>query len=175
MSRAIFGLGMLAVTCLTLLTGLVWARVGGFAPLVHVGTLTLLLLITSGGFAAYNTLCGALFARPSQNCRQQLQQRPLRCYLMGILCLSAQVLLVIHLPVLALPLIVANAAWLSFSLPALAGLAGEGIGVQGRWQALAGSLPLSLTLAFPILGWLCFSQLMLAALGSASLPRAWQR
>lgn len=175
MARAIFGLGLLAVTCLTLLTGLVWARVGGFAPLVHVGTLTMALLVATGGFAAYNTLCGALFARPSQNCRQQLQERPLRCYLMGLLCLSGQVLLVSHLPPLAIPLLVANAAWLSFSLPALAGLAGEGIGVSGRWSALAGSLPLSLTLAFPILGWLCFSQLILAALGSASLPPAWRR
>ena len=134
-----------------------------------------ILLLCAGGFAAYTTLCGALFVGPSQSCRLQLQERPLRCYLMGLLMVLAQILLVSNVYLLAIPLILANAAWLSFSLPALAGLAGEGIGVSGRWAPTAGSLPLCLTLAFPVLGWLCLAQLLLAALGSAALPKAWQR
>lgn len=175
MGKWMMGLGLVSITLLTLLTGVVWLKVGGGAPLLHVGTLTLILLIFSAGFAAYNTLCAALFCKPSQACRAQLQERPVRCYLMGLLTLLAQIWLCIQLPVLAIPLVLANAAWLSFSLPALAGLAGEGIGVSGRWAPLAGSLPLCLTAAFPVLGWLCLAQLLLAALGSAALPKVWQR
>jgi hypothetical protein len=175
MGRWILGLGLLSVTLLTLLTGVVWFKVGGGMALVHVGTLTLLLLLLSVGLGAYNTLCGALFSKPSQACRTQLQQRPLRCYLMGVLTVLAQIWLCMHVHALAIPLVLANAAWLSFSLPALAGLAGEGIGVSGRWAPLAGSMPLCLTVALPVLGWLCLVQLILAALGSATMPGAWQR
>lgn len=136
--------------------------------------LLLAILVLTLGLAAFNTLCGALFHVPSQACRQQLRERPLRCYLMGVLALVAQTFLVLHCPPLAVLLLVADLLWLSFSLPALAVLAGEGLGVQGRWAPAAGSLPLGLTLAFPP-GWLLLSQLTLAALGSAVLPATWRR
>lgn len=137
------------------------------------GLLLSILLVTLG-LAAFNTLCGALFGGPSRSCGQQLRERPLRCYLMGVLALLAQAFLIMHCPPLALLLMLADLLWLSFSLPALAVLAGEGLGVQGRWAPAAGSLPLGLTLAFPP-GWLLLSQLTLAALGSAVLPSAWRR
>ena len=175
MSRWFLGLGLLSACSLTMLTGLLWMKMGGGAPLLQVGALTLVLLVCATGFGAYNTLCGSLFRKPSQACRTQLEERPLRCYLMGLLVLLAQIWLVVQVHALAVPLLLANAAWLSFSLPALAGLAGEGLGVSGRWAPLAGSLPLCLTLAFPVLGWLCLAQLLLAALGSACLPAGWRR
>jgi len=132
------------------------------------------ILVLTLGLAAFNTLCGALFGGPSRACREQLCRRPLRCYLMGILALSLEVLLVQQWAPLALPLLLANVLWLSFGIPALAVLAGEGLGVSGRWAPAAGSLSLGLSLAFPP-GWLLLSQLTLAALGSALLPARWRR
>ena len=140
---------------------------------ILAGLLLAILLLTLG-LAAFNTLCGALFTAPSQACGRQLRERPLRCYLMGVLALVAQVFLILHCPPLAILLLLADMLWLSFSIPALAVLAGEGLGVQGRWAPAAGSLPIGLTLAFPP-GWLLLSQLTLAALGSAVLPRPWRR
>lgn len=134
----------------------------------------LAILVLTLGLAAFNTLCGALFGGPTRDCGQQLRERPLRCYLMGVLALVAQAFLVIHWPPLALLFLLTNMLWLSFSIPALAVLAGEGLGVQGRWAPAAGSLSMGLTLAFPP-GWLLLSQLTLAALGSAALPRVWRR
>jgi hypothetical protein len=93
---------------------------------------------------------------------------------MGILALVAQTWLVIQVHVLAVPLLVADMVWLSYSLPALAVLAGEGIGVNGRWAPAVGSLPMGLSLACPP-GWVLLSQLTLAALGSAVLPGVWRR
>lgn len=136
--------------------------------------LLLAILVLTLGLAAFNTLCGALFHAPSRACGQQLRERPLRCYLMGVLALAAQAFLVLHWPPLAVLLVLADMLWLSFSIPALAVLAGEGLGVQGCWAPAAGSLPIGLTLAFPP-GWLLLSQLTLAALGSAVLPRPWRR
>lgn len=140
---------------------------------VLAGLLLAILLLTLG-LAAFNTLCGSLFGGPSRACGDQLRERPLRCYLMGVLALVAQAFLVLHGPPLAVPLLLADMLWLSFSIPALAVLAGEGLGVEGRWAPAVGSLPLGLTLAFPP-GWLLLSQLTLAALGSAVLPRAWRQ
>ncbi|MFN8610524.1 MAG: hypothetical protein U0931_23495 [Vulcanimicrobiota bacterium] len=134
----------------------------------------LVILILTLGLAAFNTLCRSLFVGPSQDCALQLRERPLRCYLMGMLALLVQTWLVMQMHLLALPLLVANMIWLSYSLPALAVLAGEGIGVSGRWAPAAGSLPIGLSLAFPP-GWLLLSQLSLAALGSAVLPKVWRR
>jgi hypothetical protein len=134
----------------------------------------LAIAILTLGLAAFNTLCRALFGGPSQACTQQLRERPLRCYLMGILALVAQTWLVIQVHVLAVPLLVADMVWLSYSLPALAVLAGEGIGVNGRWAPAVGSLPMGLSLACPP-GWVLLSQLTLAALGSAVLPGVWRR
>lgn len=134
----------------------------------------LAIVVLTLGLAAFNTLCGALFGGPSRACREQLCRRPLRCYLMGLLALVLQVFLVQQWAPLAFPLLLANVLWLSFSIPALAVLAGEGFGVQGRWAPAVGSLPLGLSLAFPP-GWLLLSQLTLAALGSAVLPARWRR
>ncbi len=64
--------------------------------------LLLAILVLTLGSAAFNTLCGALFHAPSRACRQQLCERPLRCYLMGVLALAAQVFLVLHWPQLVL-------------------------------------------------------------------------
>ncbi len=156
-----------------------WILLGGPVLLLLLrfpllaGVLLAILLLTLG-LAAFNTLCRALFGGPSQACGLQLRQRPLRCYLMGVLALVAQAFLVLHCPPLAIVLLLADMLWLSFSIPALAVLAGEGLGVEGRWAPAAGSLPLGLTLAFPP-GWLLLSQLTLAALGSAVLPPAWRR
>lgn len=134
----------------------------------------LVVLILTLGLAAFNTLCRALFVSASEDCTQQLRERPLRCYLTGMLALLLQTWLVMQLYWLAVPLLVADMIWLSYSLPALAVLAGEGLGVSGRWGPAAGSLPLGLSLAFPP-GWVLLSQLSLAALGSAVLPRVWRR
>lgn len=132
------------------------------------------ILVLTLGLAAFSTLCSALFGGPSRACREQLCRRPLRCYLMGILALSLEVLLVQQWAPLALPLLLANVLWLSFGIPALAVMAGEGLGVNGRWAPAAGSLSMGLSLAFPP-GWLLLSQLTLAALGSALLPARWRR
>jgi len=134
----------------------------------------LAILALTLGLAAFNTLCGALFMGPSRACREQLCRRPLRCYLMGLLALLLEVFLVQQWAPLAAPLLLANVLWLSFSVPALAVLAGEGLGVTGRWAPAVGSLSMGLSLAFPP-GWLLLSQLTLAALGSAVLPGRWRR
>ena len=134
----------------------------------------LAILVLTLGLAAFNTLCGALFYQPSRACREQLRQRPLRCYLMGVLALLLEVFLVQQWTPLLFPLLLANVLWLSFSVPALAVLAGEGMGVNGRWAPAAGSLSIGFSLAFPP-GWLLLSQLTLAALGSAVLPERWRR
>ena len=84
----------------------------------------LAILVLTLGLAAFNTLCGALFGGPSRACREQLCRRPLRCYLMGLLALLLEVFLVQQWAPLALPLLLANVLWLSFSIPALAVLAG---------------------------------------------------
>lgn len=175
MRRWILGIALSGSLTLLMLISLILAKVGGAPALLHLGALVFLMLVVTLGLAAFNTLCGALFARPAQNCRERLQKHPLRCYLMGLLTLLLEVFLLIQFPPLGLMLLLVNVAWFSFSLPALAGLAGEGMGVNGRWAVAAGSLPLGLTMALPILGWLCTSQLLLAALGSASLPRVWRR
>jgi hypothetical protein len=93
---------------------------------------------------------------------------------MGWCALLAQVWLVVNAPWAAVPLLFLNGLWLTRSLPALAQLAGEGLGLQGRRATVAGSLSLCLTLALPVLGWLLLAQLLVAALGSASLPQAWR-
>jgi len=165
---------VLSLTVL-LLVSLVLAKVGGAPALLHLAALVFFMGVVTLGLAAFNTLCGALFSSPAQNCRERLREHPLRCYLMGLLTLLLEVFLLMQFPPIGVLLLLADVAWLSFSLPALAGLAGEGMGVSGRWSVAAGSLPLGLTMALPVLGWLCTSQLMLAALGSASLPRVWRR
>lgn len=142
-----------------------------FPPLA---AFVLVVMVTTVGLAAFNTLCRALFSSASQDCTQQLRERPLRCYLMGLLALVLQTWLVLQVHLLAVPLLLADTVWLSYSLSALAVLAGEGIGISGRWAPAAGSLPMGLSLAFPP-GWVLLSQLSLAALGSAVLPRPWRR
>lgn len=139
----------------------------------------LLVLLAIGlgmtvGLAAYNLLCGVLFGGRARRCREQLQNVPLRCYLMGLLVLLLQLWSVTGLPPLALLWLPLDALWLSFSLPALTGLAGEGLGCSGRWAAAVGTVPLCVSLACPLLGWLGVSQLLVSALGSAALPRAWR-
>ncbi len=124
---------------------------------------------------AYNLLCSALFQERVQNCRYQLTQQPLRCYLMGLLTLAAQVALLVYLPILGVLTLLLQVLWLSQSLPALSGLAGEGLGLSPRWSPLWGSLPLCFALLCPVLGWFGVTQMVLAALGSASLPKAWRK
>ena len=134
----------------------------------------LLFVLFALSLGAYNLLCTALFRARVDNCRLQLVQQPLRCYLMGLLTLSAQVALLLYLPVVGVLALALQVMWLSQSLPALTGLAGEGLGLSPRWSALWGSLPLCFALVCPLLGWFGVSQMVLAALGSASLPRVWR-
>lgn len=127
------------------------------------------------GLAAWNQLCSVLFPGPHARSRRRLEALPLRCFLMGLLTLSLEAWLVAATgaPWLVLPLGLLNLVALSFALPAAAGLAGERIGFAGRWAPAAGSIPLGMSLALPVLGWLCALQVGLAALGAATLPRRW--
>lgn len=174
LSLGILGLGLLSSSATCLLAAVAWARVGGGAPIPQLALVLMLLGVSCLGFSACNLLCSALFGSSARGCRQQLEQLPLRCYLMGWCALLAQVWLVVNAPWAAVPLLFLNGLWLTRSLPALAQLAGEGLGLQGRRATVAGSLSLCLTLALPVLGWLLLAQLLVAALGSASLPQAWR-
>ena len=174
LSLGILGLGLLSSSATALLAAVAWARVGGGAPIPQLALVIAIMGVTSLGFSACNLLCSALFGASARRCQEQLEHLPLRCYLMGWCALLLQVLLVVNAPWAALPLLLLNGLWLTSSLPALAQLAGEGLGLQGRRATVAGSLSLCLTLTLPILGWLLLAQLLLAALGSASLPRAWR-
>lgn len=174
LSLGMLGLGLLSSSATCLLAAVAWARVGGGAPIPQLALALVLMAVVSLGFAACNLLCSALFAGSARRCREQLEQLPLRCYLMGWCALLLQVFLVLNAPWVAIPLLFLNGLWLTRSLPALAQLAGEGLGLRGRRASLAGSLSLSLTVAFPVFGWLLLAQLLLAAVGSAALPRAWR-
>lgn len=144
-----------------------------------MGALVLLVFLPLAltGFVAWNLLCAALFDAPNQVSRLRLVAWPLRCYLMGLCTLLLQLWLVTATgqPWMLVPLFVVDVALLSVSLPAVSVLAGERLGVHGRWAPAAGSVPLAVTLAFPVVGWLCVANLLVAAVGAATLPRFWSR
>lgn len=158
-----------------LLLGLVVLLSVTVAQSPRVAHLGLLGIIGLTGFAAWNLLCSIFFASAVGRSQDRLRLLPWRCALMGwlLVCLESWFLLSFAQPWLVLPVAVLNLLCLSTTLPAVARIAGERLGVRGVWAAAAGSLPLGLTLACPILGWLCWVQLLVAALGAAFLPRRW--
>lgn len=163
------GLGLLSTAILASLSGIVWWKIGGPGPLVQVTTLFVLSLLLALGFASWNLLCQSLFASRVEHCQHKLQALPLRCYLMGVLVLLAQLWVSLSFPVTVVLWLALDGLLLCFSMPALAVMTGQGLGIEGRWSGVAGSLPLCLTLAFPVLGWAFLVQLGVAALGSALL------
>lgn len=165
--RSLLGLGLTSLGVLCGLTGLVWFRLGGPGPVLQICSLFLLALLVWVGFAAWTLVCEALFSSRVSRCRQRLDEFPLRCYLSGWLLLLTQIWLSTLWPPLVLLWLVVNPLLWCLSLPALAGMAAQGLGLEGRWASALGSLPLGLTLAFPGPGWLLLSQLLIAALGAA--------
>lgn len=146
------------------------------ASLLRVPAAAGIVLIAAAicsGMGACCLICGAIF---KNDARALIEQRTLRCWLLGILLLLTQVWAVAALPPKG-PLLLAFSAFdlycLARTCGSLASWIGSGLCQDVRWQPGVGGLLLGASAAAPVVGWLLGAQLLLVSLGAAVCPRRW--
>lgn len=130
--------------------------------------LVLFVLVAVGlaGLTALNLLACALWPARVEQSRRTLERFPLRSFLVGSLTLLSEILLIQHLPALALVALVVNLVWLAQGLPALASRIGQGLALTEKRATAAGTALMGALMGLPVLGWLAGACLGLSALGA---------